>query len=308
MQIHLLKVHLFLLLALGVALFSSCKKDEFIDDNNAPYYDGIPTVKVENYVNRLFIDLLGREPLDSEMVAEVALLKANHLSFDSRIALITRLQTDTNFVAGDSSYFVAYHQRLYNLFKFRLLEGASDAEVDFYMGLAQNTVFADSIGGDSLGMEIAKQQVNRLKDVKKIPFDFRKGVIDIRTVYARLLYNDVYDFINMNSFNFVRASFNDLFARFPTENEFNSAFDMVENNNPNIVFGQPGQNKGDLVQILVNSNEFKEGMIRWAYKTFLAREATSSEVYGLLTDFNATLNFQKMQLEILKTDEYANFN
>lgn len=300
------KLILFTLVAF--VFLASCKKDEYIGDNNAPYYDGIPTVKVENYVNRLFIDLLGREPLDTEMAAEVATLKANKLSFEARESLITRLQTDTNFVAGDSSYFIAYHVRLYNLFKFRLLEGASDSEIDFYLGLAQNDVNADSIGGDSLSMQMAKMRVTRLKAVKNIPFDYRKGVIDIRTVYARLLYNDVYDFINMNSFNFVRASFNDLFARFPTDNEFNSAYAMVESNTPNILFGQPGQNKGDMVQILINSNEFKEGLIRWCYKTFLAREAETNEVYGLITDFNTTLDFQKLQREILKTDEYANFN
>ena len=28
-----------------------------ISDNDAPYYDGVPTV-IENYINRLFIDLI----------------------------------------------------------------------------------------------------------------------------------------------------------------------------------------------------------------------------------------------------------
>ena len=59
----------------------SCKKDgEIIPDNNAPYYDGIPTVVIENYINRLFIDLIGREPLDVEMVSELAALKAAEMS------------------------------------------------------------------------------------------------------------------------------------------------------------------------------------------------------------------------------------
>lgn len=292
---------------LFVVAVSSCKKGELVPDNNAPYYDAVPLVKVQNYVNRLYIDLIGREPLDVEMTADVATLRAEHLSMESRDALIVKLQTDTNYIAGDSSYFVAYYQRLYNLFKFRLLEGASDSEIDFYMGLSQTDVSTDSISGDSLGMQRAKMEVEKYKRVKAIPFDLRNGVIDIRTAYARLLNNGVYDFINMNSFNFVRASFNDLFGRYPTQSEFDVSFAMVDANESHILFGQPGQNKGDYINILVNSYEFKEGLIRWAYKTFMARDATSAEVNDLIQDLNTTLDFPRMQKEILKTDEYANF-
>lgn len=299
------KYALFALLLIVVA--SSCKKGELVPDNNAPYYDGVPTVKVQNYVNRLYIDLIGREPLDTEMINDVATLRAENLSMESRDLLITKLQTDTNYIAGDSSYFVAYYQRLYNLFKFRLLEGASDAEIDVYMGLSQNDIFSDSLNGDSLGMQRAKLEVAKYQRVKAIPFELRSGVIDIRTAYARLLNNGVYDFINMNSFNFVRASFNDLFGRYPTQNEFDNSFAMVDANESRIVLGQPGQNKGDFINILVNATEFKEGIIRWAYKTFMARDATTAEVNVLMQDFTTTLNFPRMQKEILKTDEYANF-
>jgi hypothetical protein len=299
------KYTLFALLIMAVA--SSCKKGELVPDNNAPYYDGVPTVKVQNYVNRLYIDLIGREPLDTEMINDVATLRAENLSMESRDLLITKLQTDTNYIAGDSSYFVAYYQRLYNLFKFRLLEGASDAEIDVYMGLSLNNIFSDSLNGDSLGMQRAKLEVAKYQRVKAIPFELRSGVIDIRTAYARLLNNGVYDFINMNSFNFVRASFNDLFGRYPTQNEFDNSFAMVDANESRLVLGQPGQNKGDFINILVNATEFKEGLIRWAYKTFMARDATTAEVNALMQDFNTTLNFPRMQKEILKTDEYANF-
>lgn len=286
----------------------SCKKDEaFIPNNNAPYYDGIPTVKVENYVNRLFIDLIGREPLDTEMAVEVAKMRAASLDSASRIDLITRLQTDTAFVAGDSSYFIAYHQRLYELFKFRMIEGASIDIINQAIGIAEGKVLTDSLSGDSLNMQFAKQAITRLKKVVTIPFEYRTGAININEVYARLLYNDVYDEINMNSFNFVRASFNDLFGRFPTQAEFEAAYAMVESNTATTVLGQPGQNKADLVKILTRTTEFDEGLIRWAYRTYLARTASSPEVYNLMLDFNTNRDFAKVQLEIMKTDEYANF-
>ena len=38
-----------------ILLATACKKETIvIKNNNAPYYDGIPTVLVEFYVNRLF--------------------------------------------------------------------------------------------------------------------------------------------------------------------------------------------------------------------------------------------------------------
>ena len=56
-----------------VVLFfaSACKKeDNIIPNNNVPYYGEIPTLLLENYVNRCYIDLLGREPLDDEMILD----------------------------------------------------------------------------------------------------------------------------------------------------------------------------------------------------------------------------------------------
>ena len=67
---------------------SSCKKDNIIPDNNAPYYDEIPTLLLENYVNRAYIDLLGREPLDDEMINDVQFLRNNDVSIGSRDTLL----------------------------------------------------------------------------------------------------------------------------------------------------------------------------------------------------------------------------
>ena len=82
-----------------ILLLFSCKKDPIIISiNDAPYYDEIPTTLVEFYVNRLFIDLIGREPLDEEMENEVAFLRAYDLSMEGRDSLIVKLQTDTNYI------------------------------------------------------------------------------------------------------------------------------------------------------------------------------------------------------------------
>ena len=77
---------------------SSCKReDNIIPNNNAPYYGEIPTLLLENYVNRCYIDLLGREPLDDEMIEDVQFLRDNEVTVESRDQLLYKLQFDTTF-------------------------------------------------------------------------------------------------------------------------------------------------------------------------------------------------------------------
>ena len=78
-----------------LCFFPVKKKGELIGGNNAPYYDEVPTILLENYVNRLYIDLIGREPLDDEMERDVLYLRDNDVSYGSRDSLILKLQSDT---------------------------------------------------------------------------------------------------------------------------------------------------------------------------------------------------------------------
>ena len=87
------KIKALLILSFIVLMLFSCKKDVLIGDNDAPYYGGVPTVLVEFYVNRVFIDLIGREPFDEEMENEVAFLRSYDLSMEGRDSLIIKLQT-----------------------------------------------------------------------------------------------------------------------------------------------------------------------------------------------------------------------
>ena len=293
---------------LVLVLLCGCRKEpELITGNTAPYYDGIPTVVVENYVNRLFIDLIGREPLDAEMSTEVATLEAAALGSDARRALVNKLMTNTDFIAGDSSYKNAYYTRQYELYKARCLEGASDATVDFYIGLEEFAALSDSLAGDSAGYQQHRHEADKLLEVKSSRTEYRDGVIDIREVFARMVYNRVYDQINMNTFNFVNATFDDLYTRFPTTAEFDAAYNMVEYSAPQVLFGMSGQNKADYVDIMVANNEFLEGMVRWSYLTFMGREASTYEIYQAMSHFATGLDLQRVQRDILITDEYANF-
>ena len=81
---------------------------------------------MENYINRVFIDLIGREPLDTEMALELTTLQNAELSEEARRSLIEKLQSDITLIPGDSSYQRAYYYRLFEVVKARMIEGVEN--------------------------------------------------------------------------------------------------------------------------------------------------------------------------------------
>jgi hypothetical protein len=277
---------LFLALALG-----ACTKETIIvGDNEPPIINNVPAIKIENYVNRIFIDLLGREPLDEEMEAEAQALRDAALSTDAREALLLKLQTDESFIEGDTSYQRAYHQHLYNLAKVRCIEGASDALLWQERNMAQT--LEDSM---------------RLEAVIDSRIELQEGVITIEEMFGRMIYNNIYDQINMNTFNFVQASFDNLYWRYPTQAEFDAGFNMVEFEETVTFLGETGSSRDDYVEIITENQEMFEGLIIWVYQQLLSRRPTTEETAELLNDFYQHRDIRIIQRHIMVTDEYANF-
>ena len=288
--------------------FFACEKETIIiPNNNAPNYDEIPTILLENYVNRLYIDLIGREPLDEEMNLDVQFLRDNNVTIESRDTLISKLQFDTTYVEGDISYKNAYFHRLYEMVKVRMIEGASNAYIENEMGIFLFFYEVDSLAGNLIGAHNNLINYYRLKDIIDSESLFYNNFIDIKEMHRRMLNNAIYDQINMNTFNFVNAAFDNLLFRYPTQNEFNNSYSMIEDEIPQIVLGFSGSNKDDLINIICNSREFYEGIIHWSYLTLLARVPSTIETDFLMNDFYITCDFHKLQRYIMKTDEYAHF-
>lgn len=295
---------------IGILLVSSCTRErlKIEPDNDAPWYGDVPSILVENYVNRVFIDLLGREPVDSEMTVHVQYLRSGDLSKARRSDWIRMLQTDTLPAAGDSSYQSVYYRRFYEMTKVRLLEGVSDSYLHGQIGILQLGIQVDSLNGDSLAVNKKRVEAARYERIMQSEYDYRYGRITLDSVCARMVENPVYDFINMNSFNFINATFDNLYFRFPSQSEFERAYVMVDASQPSSLFGRPGTNKSDYIQIIVAQREFWQGWVIWAYKTLLARDPSTSELYAAQLQLNADQNFHTTLLNILISDEYANFN
>jgi hypothetical protein len=293
------------LLALG--LFA-CKKDaDIISNNNAPYYAEIPTILLENYVNRIYIDLIGREPLDTEMDSDVQYLRDADVTLESRDSLIYKLQFDTTYIEGDSSYKFAYYHRMYDMIKVRLLEGASNAYISQDLGIYYQSYVVDSVNGNMLDANKKLLEYHKLNNVLIAELQYYNGIIEINEMHRRMIYNSVYDNINMNTFNFINATFDNLLFRFPTPYEFDEVYLMINDNTAQIVLGSSGNNKENFSSIICTSREFYEGVIIWAYGTLLAREPSTQEIDFLMQSFYQNHDFQWVQRQIMKTDEYAHF-
>lgn len=302
-------VYIYCFIVAGFFLLSSCEKENLVVVGDNPPYStfNISDIKIENYVNRLYIDIIGREPLDDELVYEVERLKSAGLDRITRDSIIYQLMTDTTYKENEFSYKAAYVQNLYNLAKVRCIEGVPDADLQERIGVLRGQAFKDSLEGNMDGYFAKQYQIARNKATLNSRQSFYDGHIYYHQMFAFMIDNTIYDVINMNTFNFVRATFDELLWRLPTEQEYEKCFDMIEFNQPEEIFGKLGSDKHDYIRILTESNEMLEGMIIWCYQVFMSRPPTSGEMVTILPVYLQTKDINWVIAQILVTDEYANF-
>lgn len=298
-----------LILSLLVFSTSGCTTTENIEVSNnlPPKYRGVSTIRIENYVQRLFIDLIGREATDNERNAFTLDLKKAELHDSCRIRLVNLLLFDTTYHVGDSSYRHAFTQRIYNLSKARFLEGASDPEIAQFIGNLNFAITISRLNGDSIGVyrffDLRKKYVNVLNSRQAL----RSKIKDYRFMCAAMMNNSIYDGINMNSFNYVNAVFDNCLLRKPTKDEFERAYAIIEKNIPKQLFQSVSSNKDEFCDAVVNSDAFHEAQIRWLYYVLVQREPTTAEVSNLFQTFYQNHMVETIIRSIVITDEYAQF-
>lgn len=286
-----------------------CKKpeQEVFSNNIIPTYNGTPTLLVENYINRLYIDLIGREPTDAEMTNDVNILESANLSSESRTSLVNKLMLSTDFVPGDTSYSHAYYQKFYNDNKDRFLEGAAENLIVNEYWMYRNNAVQDSLNGNLLAYELQMIEANKVKNLFYSKTQLRLGNIDVVEMCRRMCFNSIYDEINMGSFNFIYSCFDNMLFRYPTIAEYTLCEPAVEASIGGQLFGTIISNKAEFLNVLLQSQEYHEGMIRWVYMSLLSREPTSDERYTLVYDFVQNKDIKAVQKRILISYEYAGF-
>lgn len=238
---------------------------------------------LEQFVFRSFVDLIGAAPTEAELARHTASLRENRLDTSARLALFEALQSSPD-------YREAYALNLYQAGKVRFLENFPDAEIARrFVGL-----------GDA-------EDDARLEALLRWPDDYLAGAATYRDLERLCVHNLVYDEINMGAFNFVRATFDNLLWRYPSDAEYDAGFGMVERSEPATLFGASASDKAGYVDIVTASEEARQGIVIWQFDQLLARRPTAAETVDYVRALEQPDGLAALQRLIMQSDEYAGF-
>jgi hypothetical protein len=280
------------LFSLVLIVASGCKKDEIIiDDNTAPPDSTISTLIVENYVTKCYISLLGREPNAQEETEAITTLKNENMSVASR-----------KLILDEILQFPEYRNKVLEYNSIKLLNGLLSVavlqeQIDTYTFIQQQPEYA------YLYDEI-QAIIDNLTVLRDTPAAFVNGDFGMQEMHRRLVSNDIYDQLNMGSFNFVLSMFNSFLFRDPTADEHNSGITMVDGFVA-VLFYETANSKEEFIDIFLHSDDYYEGQVRELYNRYLFREPTSAEQGYHSVRYKESSNYERLQNDILSTDEFA---
>lgn len=281
-----------ILFLLMVVLATGCKKDEIIiEDNTAPPDSTVSTLILENYVAKCYISLLGRDPSEVEEQSAVNLLRNANMSVVSRKEMIDVILTDNE-----------YRDKILEYNSVKLLNAAFDTseiqiQLFIYNSLLDDPQYAPFY-------DLINEIIDNLETLAATPDDFRNGTIGMQEMHRRLVTNDIYDQINMGSFNFVLSLFNNFLFRDPTQEEHDAGITMVDGFVA-VLFYETGNSKEECINIFLGSDDYFEGQVRELYLRYLFREPTSEEQSYHAIRYRDSDNYERLQKDILSTDEFA---
>lgn len=282
-------------------LFASCAKDGIIhedliiDGNQPPEVTGVSIVEVNNYVNSLYIDLYGRTPTSEELTA------AANLLIDADYDSLSRQELVGSMMANWE-----YYKNFNLLISQQYLVDADSVSMQYQIEYWEYVIDLYTDASDALEVAYYTWELNRLLDLTTAHVDYANGTIDINTYFRRYLDNYYYDQVNMGSLNFVISVFNNVFHRYPTNDEEASGVAMVDGSTEQL-FLMDGSSKGDFMDIMTTTPEFYQGLIISAYTAFLARNPTAAEIDFFTQQLLEGVSYHDIKKTILTGEEYAGF-
>jgi hypothetical protein len=286
-------------------VFTACTEKEtinhtehtnvIIDDNTPPPYDEVTTVQIQNYINKLYIDLIGREPLQQELEDDTNLLKSNNLSLDSRIQLLDQLMSNP-----------LYYDRFFDVYSAAYLSGISEQEILGQIFLYGSQQEQAEQAGNYAFAQYLQIEIDKLNDLLTSRNDYESGDITVNEFMQRFSYNYFYDEINMGSENFVLSCFENFLKRFPTESELVASITMVDGFSSQLLF-RDGSSKKDFIEIITTDPGFYEGLTIDIYQQLLARNPDSEEMNDATLLLSEDPDYQAIQKSVMVSSEYAGF-
>jgi hypothetical protein len=278
-------------ISLSIGLIACIKTEEFLVEGNvAPPDETIENVTFENYVNKLYISLLGRKATDQEYSYGLNTIESEDLSETSRETLISSIQSLSD-----------YNVNQFEIARASLLEGLDTNTIQQYI-----YIFNDQLSNetDPDNIAIYNAEILKLQNLMDITGDLTDGSITMKDVHQRCVYNFFYDEVNMGTENLIVSIYQNFFYRYPTIEELEEATKVVEGLQ-GIVFYEVASGKANFISLFTESNEYYEGQVRELYLRYLFREPAASEMAHLANQYMDGATYQFIQQQILSSDEYV---
>lgn len=280
-----------ILLMLGLFLMACQPETEVIriPDNDVLPDETVPVVLQENYINKLYIGLLGRKPAEAELQQILATLGRNNAALEDRKLIIASIIESDGF-----------NRRMYDVGRAEMLNNLDTADITF-----QIAVFSELLNDPQYQqfLPLLHAEIDKLVQLKKLPQELLAGQVGRIEMHRRMAYNSFYDEINMGSQNFILSVFEYFLGRYPTESEEETAINMVDGFG-GILFGQEGNSKADFLDIFLSSTDYFEGQVIDVYNDFLLRDPLSVEMSTAAQIYKQTQDYGEMLKEVLSQDEF----
>lgn len=281
-------------IGLGILLFIltiSCTKYEAnpVPNNKPPVDQTLTLARQTNYINRIYITLLGVKPDSAVLQMALAQLAVNPNSILIRESLVGSIIAQPQ-----------YPHKLWEDVRGDLLDGIDTGGIR----LEYNQAAANYATATGWQKQYWLGQMQRLQSLFTIPQDIANGVITMNEVHQRAVNNSIYDEINMGTENFVVSTFQNFFFRYPIAAELGQSKKMVDGGQA-VLFLQSGNSKTDFMQIIFSSSSYYEGQITYLYQKYLYRLPTSEELSLATLAYLQHKDYQRLQIEFLASNEYV---
>lgn len=273
-------------------LFLSCNKTEekIIPDNNPPADTTIPASLRINFINKVYISLIGREPETTEFNAADLTLRNSNFSGASRKTIVQEILNQNAFL-----------DREFEIYRNDLMSGVDTAEISELITTFEFLLTNSTYMQQWPLIEIEKV---RLISLRNVGSELKNGTISLIEMQRRCVDNFYFDQLNMGSLNFVIACFQSLLLRNPTEFEKSEGVKMLDGFN-GILFLQTGESKLQFQQIFFQSDDYFAGQIKLNYLRFMLRLPTSEEEVFYSSKLKSDGNIKTILIDLLSSDEYA---
>lgn len=281
-----------LALFISILFIASCNKTEDVTiKNNIPPPDHtIDSSTISIYVNKAYINLLGREPSSSERATGLGILRQDNFSLANRQQFIGSLFSKSEYILNQ--YSVANNEYLRNLDSLEIEQELY--LLNYFLTQPQYAPFYDMVN-----MEIA-----RIDTLKMVLPGMISGTVNYKAMLSRMTNNYFYDQINMGSENFVVSTYQNFLFRYPTDAELANGILMVNGGTTN-VFLKPGKSKQDYIHIFFETDDYYEGQVRFVFKKYLFREPSPAEISLYAGIYKSSGDYKELQKAVFTLNEYA---